>query len=235
MKHQIVSIVLACCSLTAMAQGEPEYRLEVGAGAGMATYTGDFNDGLLQNINPLGELVVKYKPNPRMAWALNVGYTTLKGDSRKSKTWYPELAQNPLDFSTSLYDVAVRFEYNFWPFGTGKEYHGAKRLTPFVAIGLGLAISKSDLTQGEIRTNGSSVGGQMPIGLGVKYKVANRLNLTAEWMMHFTGNDKLDGVEDPYGIKSTGLFKNTDCFSVLAVTLTYDLWAKCKTCHNDRD
>ncbi len=235
MRLQIVIVTLLACSLLAKAQGEPEYRLELGAGVGMATYEGDFNDGLLKKMNPLGELVVKYKPNPRMAWAAQIGYTQLKGDSRQSGTWYPELAQNPIDFKTTVYDVGVRFEYNFWPFGTGKEYHGARRLTPFLAIGLGLVFSKSDLTQGADFFSGSSVAGQMPVGVGVKYKVANRLNLAAEWTMHFTGNDKLDGIEDPYGIKSSGLFKNTDCFSVLAVTLTYDLWAKCKTCHNDRE
>jgi hypothetical protein len=54
-------------------------------------------------------------------------------------------------------------------------------------------------------------------------------------MMHFTTSDRLDGVKDPYGIESSGLFKNTDCYSTLQVTLTYDLWAKCKTCNNDRD
>ncbi len=235
MKQFIVSVLLSFLALSVMAQGEPEYRLELGAGVGMATYEGDFNDGLLKNMNPLGELVVKYKPNPRMVWAANIGYTQLKGDSRKSDTYYPDLVANPIDFKTSLVDVSVRFEYNFWPYGTGREYYGAKRLTPFVAIGLGLTFSKSDITQGPVKYDGSSVAGQMPVGLGVKYKVANRLNLTAEWMMHFTGNDKLDGIADPYGIKSSGLFKNTDCFSVLAVTLTYDLWEKCKTCHNDRD
>ena len=51
--------------------------------------------------------------------------------------------------------------------------------------------------------------------------------------MHFTGGDKLDGVDDPYGIESSGLFKNTDCYSTLYVTLTYDLWAKCRTCHKE--
>ena len=55
------------------------------------------------------------------------------------------------------------------------------------------------------------------------------------WMMHFTGSDSLDDVSDPYGIKSSGLFKNTDCYSTLQLTLTYDIWAKCKTCNNDRD
>jgi len=56
-----------------------------------------------------------------------------------------------------------------------------------------------------------------------------------EWTMHITGNDLLDGKEDPYAIKRDGIFKNTDCYSHLRLSLTYDLWAKCKTCHNDRD
>ena len=100
-------------------------------------------------------------------------------------------------------------------------------------MGLSFAIAKNGPAGAQEKR--SSIAGQMPIGLGVKYKVADRLNLTAEWMMHFTGNDKIDGVVDPYGIESSGLFKNTDCYSVLAVSLTYDLWAKCKTCHNDRE
>ena len=54
-------------------------------------------------------------------------------------------------------------------------------------------------------------------------------------LMHFSTSDKLDGVVDPYGIKSTGLFKNRDCFSALQLTLTYSFMAKCKTCNNDKD
>ena len=73
-----------------------------------------------------------------------------------------------------------------------------------------------------------------PIGLGVKYKVAERVNLSAEWMMHFTASDLIDGVEDPYGIPHSGLFKNCDSFSTLQLSVTYDLWAKCKTCNTDR-
>ena len=48
-------------------------------------------------------------------------------------------------------------------------------------------------------------------------------------------SDKIDGRSDTYGIKSGGLFKNSDCYSIIQVGLSYDLWAKCKTCHNDRD
>ena len=68
---------------------------------------------------------------------------------------------------------------------------------------------------------------------GVKYKLAQRVNASLEWMMHFTFSDRIDGVCDPYGIESKGLFKNTDSFSVLQLTVSYDIWKKCKTCNND--
>jgi hypothetical protein len=53
--------------------------------------------------------------------------------------------------------------------------------------------------------------------------------------MHFTLSDKIDGRSDVYGIKSSGLFKNTDALSIIQIGVSYDLWAKCKTCNNDRD
>ena len=33
-------------------------------------------------------------------------------------------------------------------------------------------------------------------------------------------------------IERSGLFKNTDCYSALQLTLTYSFMAKCRTCHN---
>ena len=51
--------------------------------------------------------------------------------------------------------------------------------------------------------------------------------------MHFALSDGLDGVKDPYGIASSGMFKNTDSYSVLQVSLTYSFAAKCRTFHND--
>ena len=218
--------LLALYAHRAQAQEDPEYRLELGGGLGLTSYEGDFNGNIFRQPQLMGSVMAKYKKNPRMAWALSLGYGQLKGSSKNVQTWYPELADNPIEFTSKLWNLDVRFEYNFWPYGTGREYHGARRFTPFIALGFGLAMGKVEST---------SVGGQLPIGAGVKYKIADRLNLAAEWTMHFTGSDKLDGVEDPYGIKSNGIFKNTDCYSDLRVSLTYDLWEKCKTCNNDRD
>ena len=73
----------------------------------------------------------------------------------------------------------------------------------------------------------------LPIGLGVKYKVNERMNVGLEWALHFSLSDELDGQKDPYGIKSSGLFKNTDSYSTLQLTFSYSFMAKCKTCHNE--
>ena len=212
--------------ITSTAQDEPEYRMEVGAGVGLQAYQGDLNGSILKGMKPMGALVAKYKLNPRMAWGAQLAFGGLKGSSRNVETWYPGLNEQPVDFSTSLTNFDVRYEYNFWPFGTGQEYLGARPLTPFMALGAGMTFAS-------VKGNGSVTALTAVLGCGVKYKLRQRLNLTLEWMVHFTGTDKLDGLKDPYGIKSSGLFKNNDGFTTLQLSLTYDLWAKCKTCHND--
>lgn len=214
------------------AQEDPEYRMEGGAGVGMVNYLGDFNASIAKNFEPLGALVGKYRFNPRMAVALNIGYGKLKGASDGTPTWYPESVETPLTprdyttFSHQLIDVGLSYEYNFWAFGTGQEYRGARRFTPFIAFGLGATYADAP---------GGAFTANIPMGLGVKYKMGQRWNLTCQWAMHFTMSDNLDGVKDPYTITSSGMFKNTDCYGRLQVSVTYDFWAKCKTCNNDRD
>ena len=198
--------------------------MEIGAGAGTMVYTGDFNGNLLKGMQPWGTLIAKYHMNPRMALSFNLGMGKIKGSSEDAETWYP--LTEPYEFDNTLTEGIVRYEYNFWAYGTGREYHGARRLVPFITLGLGIVHHSGE---------NSGITMSMPIGAGIKYKVSQRLNLTAEWAIRFTPNDYLDGRKDVYGIKSSGIFKNTDCYNILQLALSYDIWMKCKTCHNDRD
>ena len=221
--RRLLVLPLLMIVLGLSAQEDPEYKLELGGGLGTITYLGDFNGNLTTEMQPWGTVMAKYRMNPRMSVGLSLGIGQLKGTSANVSTWYPE---GSYEFSKSVFDVSARYEYNFWAYGTGREYRGARRLTPFIALGLGVASyggTKSGMTA------------NLPLGAGLKYKMGERLNLTAEWRIHFTMSDYLDDVRDPYGIESSGMFKNTDCFSIIQVGLSYDLWAKCKTCHNDRD
>lgn len=225
MRQGLLSILLLIAAVQTQAQDDVEYRMEVGAGVGLVSYLGDFNGSVVKNMQPMGSLVWRWVLNPRMALRAKGSYGKLKGSSADVQTYYPDMQAKPYEFNHSLGDLGVTFEYNFWPYGTGRDYRGAKRLTPFIFGGVG----------------GTYVSGgpkdvwtaHVPLGLGVKYKLGDRVNIGLEWAAHFSLSDKLDGVVDPYLVKSSGLFKNTDGYSALLVTLTYSFQAKCRTCHND--
>lgn len=224
----LIAILLLVCTCNANAQEDPEYRAEIGVGVGLVAYQGDFNGSITKGMQPFGAIMGKYRFNPRTALSLTIGAGKIKGSSENATTWYPDYQDATYYFDRTLVDTSLKFEYNFWPYGTGYEYRGARRISPFISFGLGCTYAGGG-------DSGSVFTGNMPVGVGVKYKIGIRVNMQLEWTMHFSMNDKLDGVADPYGIKSSGLFKNTDCYSMLQLSLTYDILAKCKTCHNDRN
>lgn len=252
-------MLLISCSF-AMAQDDPEYRMEIGGGAGLMTYEGDFNGSILsgENTSPTAMLLLRRVINPYSALRFSLGYGKAKGKSKSVQTFYPDLntqnysesAREDYTFSNTIVDLGAMYEYNFFPYGTGRDYRGAKKLTPFIAIGFGFTIAncpnewmdlaykdkqREDNIFGAPATSGktSVFTANIPVGLGVKYKIAERVNLGLEWMVHFSLSDKLDGVKDPYRTNSSGIFKNTDSYSNLQVTLTYSFWEKCKTCNKD--
>lgn len=225
MKHTIFILFFLVSAMTLHAQDNPEYKMEIGAGAGLLTYEGDFNGNLLKESQPMASLMLRRTLNPWMALKLNAIMGKVKGSSANVETKYPDYLTEPYTFSRSLYDVCLSYEYNFMPYGTGRDYRGAKRLVPFAFVGLGVVVSSGDgLTKAAMN---------MPLGLGIKYKAGKRVNIGLEWAIHLSQSDEIDGIKDPYGIKSSGIFKNTDCYSALQLSITYSFMPKCVTCNKD--
>lgn len=225
MRKGLVTLLMLCATLTASAQQDDEYLMEIGGGVGMVSYQGDFNGKITSGMQPAGAIVWRRLLNPYMGFRVTGMMGKLKGDATRVETYYPDETKRAYSFDRSLTDVSVTYEYNFWPYGTGRDYRGAKRITPFVFGGIGATY----VSGGEKKVFTANV----PIGLGIKYKLKERLNVGLEWSMHFSLSDELDGIADPYGIKSSGAFKNTDCYSGLMLTLTYSFKSKCRTCNND--
>ena len=220
----LLLLFLLSAPVPTLAQADEEYLLEVGGGIGAVSYLGDFNGSISGNMQPMATALLRRVINPYMGVTATVSYGQLKGSYKSADTFYPDYQGQTYSFSNPLVDLSLRYEYNFWPYGTGRDYRGAKRLTPFVFGGLGGTYTN---------TTGTVLATNLLLGAGVKYKAAKRLNVALEWGIHFTTSDKLDGAEDPYYIKSTGAFKNKDCYSALQLTLTYSFLAKCRTCHNE--
>jgi len=220
----LLLLFLLSAPVPTLAQADEEYLLEVGGGIGAVSYLGDFNGSVTGNMQPMATALLRRVLNPYMGVTATLSYGQLKGSYKSADTFYPDYQGQTYSFSNPLVDLSLRYEYNFWPYGTGRDYRGAKRLTPFVFGGLGGTYTN---------TTGTVLATNLLLGAGVKYKAAKRLNVALEWGIHFTTSDKLDGAEDPYYIKSTGAFKNKDCYSALQLTLTYSFLAKCRTCHNE--
>lgn len=210
-----MSLMLAC---SALAQ---DYRYEVGPALGVSGYLGDVNNGnLYKHPGVAGGAIFRYVMNSRWAFKGNLLYAGLSGKSTDIDTKFPNATV--YSFNSKLFDLGAQAEFNFLNYGIGPKYKNYKRISPYMVLGLGATIS--------------SVAGathftmNLPMGIGVKYKVKPRLNLGFEFTMRKALGDQLDGLSDLNGIKH-GFAKNTDWYSVALFTVTYEFSKRCTKCH----
>ena len=97
--------MLTCFSaaLNILAQDDPEYRMEIGVGAGLSGYLGDFNGNLTKNLQPMATVLGRYVFNPYTAIRMNVSYGKMKGSSKGIQTYYPAFASTPYEFNNTIY------------------------------------------------------------------------------------------------------------------------------------
>lgn len=202
---------------------QEDYRFDIGGGIGMTGYLGDANSSNLWSHPGFdGQLLFRYLRSPRIAFKSGIYAGTLAGNTEDMADVLPEARQ--FKFSTTFFELSEMFEFNFFNYGIGESYRRLKRWSPYIAAGVGATLWI---------TGGSTCGAfTIPFGLGVKYKINERLNLGMEFMMKKVFSDSLDGKElsDPHAIKS-GFAKNTDWYSTLSVTLSYEFSKRCATCN----
>ena len=222
---RLLLLLLPLFALTASGQNdETLYRLELGGGIGFGTGHTDLKGKWAADM----AAIARFPLNPRRAVKTQLSYLNLKGSTEGQKNFYPALPDTPgtdrLAYSVSdaVIDASALYELHFLPYGYLRDYKGHCRLVPYLQMGFGLTYGKA----------GKTFTANIPLGVGVKYKVAERLNLGLDWLVHFTLSDKLDGLEAPLGISSSG-FRNKDHYSALSLTLTYDLNPRCPTCNRD--
>ena len=218
----ILLAVLSLC-LPHKASAQEDYRFDAGGGIGMTGYLGDANTSSLWSHPGVdGMLLFRYIRNPRIAFKSGLYVGTLSGDTEDMTDVLPDAAQ--FKFSTTFFELCEMFEFNFFNYGIGEKYRRLKRWSPYITAGLGVTVWTTGGYTGAAFT--------LPLGIGAKYKISERLNLGLEFLMKKTFSDRLDGrqLSDPHAIKS-GFAKNTDWYSTLSVTLSYEFSKRCATCN----
>lgn len=215
----IIAITSLCLVSGSTHAQEAEYKMEFGVMGGGSFYLGDANyHTIYRDTKPAFGAFARYNLNPRMSLKFDLGYGGISGDATKSKNKFPNLSPEDMKFKSSVFDLGCQYEISFWGFGTGTGYKGNKRLTPYIQAGLGF-------TYCNVFTM------NIPVGFGVKYKLAPRWNVGFDWTMRFALSDKLDKIQDPYYIKS-GFLKNKDSYSWTMITVSYDMFQKLRKCNN---
>ncbi|MGN1238608.1 MAG: DUF6089 family protein [Muribaculaceae bacterium] len=210
--------LVAAFAMNLMAQ---DYRFEIGGALGTSGYLGDVNKGnFLRKPGVSAGAVFRYIPNYRWAIKGSLNVATISGDSRSEKLVF--VGGSDYEFKSTLIDFGGQAEFNFFNFGIGSKYKNLKRLTPYLTLGLGATMASC--------SGSSAFAVNLPMGVGVKYKLKERLNMGAEFTMRKCFGDKIDGLSDLNGIKSS-FAKNTDWYSLIQVSITYEFGKRCRVCH----
>lgn len=221
----LIIILLAGTVPTLWAQ---EYKYEIGGMAGGSFYMGDANKNtIFKGMNPAVGAVFRYNINFRWALKANLMWGQVSGKTEGMENVFPNNAQT--SFNRSIMELGGQAEFNFFPYSDKFDYAGAKRFSPYVLVGIGLTVAP-----GGGKTFASP---NIPLGVGMKYKIKNRLNLGCEFSFRKLFGDGLEGkdmLDDPYGVKSSAL-KNKDWYSFLLLSVTWDFGPRCRTCNNAKN
>lgn len=200
---------------------EETYRFDIGGQIGMAGYLGDASSSIFAHPGFSGGVSFRYLPDARWAVRTLLNVHSLSGDTSDMDDVLPESGE--YSFKSTAYDLGGRIEFNFFSYGIGETYKKLRRWSPYLTLGIGVTLATCD---GE-----SNLGFNIPMGVGFKYKLKERLNLGLEFTMTKVFSDHVDGaLSDLYQIKSSFL-KNTDWYSNISVSLTYEFGKRCATCH----
>ena len=198
-----------------------QYKYEVGPLLGMTGYLGECNSSnVFRHPSFTVGGMFRYVHNSRWAFKANLNYANIKGDSKDDETVYPEGIQ--YKFNSSLIDLGLTAEFNFLNYGSGPAYKKYKPITPYMVAGVGFVFSICD------GCNQASF--TIPLGIGVKYKYKDRLNLGFEFTMRKEFSDRIDGKSDLFDIKHS-FAKNTDWYSFATLSVTYEFGKRCIKCN----
>jgi len=221
----IITVLLPYAGLEA----QDDYKFEIGGMAGTSFYMGDANKTKLYHKPGLSAGVI-FRYNPDLRWSVKSNFVIGKvsGDTSDSGNKFP-FGQR-ISFSRMFYELGSQIEFNFFNYSDKFAYLGSKRFTPYIFTGIGFTLGSGEKT---------FFDANIPLGIGVKYKMRDRLNIGFEFSFRKLLSDSFDvtksnddfNLDDPYKIKS-GFMKNKDWYSLTMITITWDFGTRVCPCLN---
>jgi hypothetical protein len=217
MKKLLSTIIIACSCAAASAQEQ----IGLGGMAALTTYWGDFNNTrIIANPDIMAGALLRYAFNDYYNLRLNAAGGYISGDPAgyDGSSIEQEINRNPQPFRKFFFDLALRFEVGFLPYNPFGG-RGRLRFTPYYALGAGIFYSKN------------TANFQIPMALGVKYRLTYRWTLGFEWVVAKTFVDDIDDWKNIRPDGATSLMNN-DWFTYLSINLVYQIFDDrvCRDC-----
>jgi len=225
-RRYIVFLLLAGASLCARAQGEP-FLCELGIQGGAGYYVGDGAHHIFMNPREAYGIHFRYKFNQRWALQVKASGQRITGYEYEFKTG--ELPKR-LDskWTNQLVNVDVMAEFNFFRFGESNKYDKRiKPYTPYIFLGFGggiCGIGSKSISPHPV--------GYMPLGIGFKWKFAERCGLNIAWQHNIYFSDNLEAQEelnDRFEMNGWN-WMNCDLTGMMTIGIVFEFARAPKTC-----
>ncbi|MDR1653185.1 MAG: porin family protein [Prevotellaceae bacterium] len=208
--------VLAMTSIFAGYGQQSFYRMELGAFGGVGAET---SKTMYKELRPAFGGIVRFKFDKRWSLRLTGGGYNLYSAVNDG------VAQQSLQYTNTLIVSDLVGEFNFFDFEINEFNRKARRFSPYIFAGIGGTMYRFE--------SQSDIEPLVAFGVGIKYKLAPRWNLNAQYVHHLSFTDRLEGVcelSDIYGVKGSN-FLNKDMLSAITVGITFDFWLDAGHCY----
>ncbi len=200
-------VILTFLTISTKAQDGYIQQGEFGFTVGAAHYFGDLNTRTGLN---------KPKPSLGLFFRKQFGnYVGLRVAGRFAQLGYDDLLSKNsyqhtrgLEFNTNIFEFGVQGDFNFFKYIPNDINYG---FTPYMTLGLGVFSfnpyataedgTKVYLNNSTIQTEGVTyplMGICVPLGVGIKYSINQKVNLSFEVTHRFTNSDHIDDVSGTY-------------------------------------
>lgn len=221
MKKIILSVLLSgavfCAVVAQPGFDGNELQGEFGVTIGTAHYFGDLNTNTsLNRLKPAVGIFFRKQFNNYLGLRISSHYAQLGFSDIYSKNDYQKTRN--LSFNTDIWEFALQGEFNFFKFMPNDP---AYSFTPFVTLGLGVFsynpyayLDGKKVFLRPLGTEGQNIGyagvdgikrkpyGSMavcvPTGMGIKYNINQKVNLSFQITHRLTSTDYLDDVSTTF-------------------------------------
>jgi len=215
MKRILFVLLTTALCFTAKAQIH-----ELGVFAGGANYIGDV--GPTDYVAP-GDIAVgilyKWNRSPRHSWRASFTYGNISSNDADSEM--PSRKQRGFEIENNIKELSAGLEFNFFDFNL---HESGFLITPYVYSGLSYAWFNELYidTDGVGKEDGNNKSIAIPMTVGIKTRIAEKLILGVEAGARYTFSDNLDGSNpDNQQRMHFGNLDSNDWYVFTGLTLTY--------------